>query len=208
MSGEHLLIGICGGTGSGKTTLAQALRMRLGEERCALISQDDYYHDLSHLSAEERDRRNFDHPSAIDFALLADHLERLTSGNPIDAPRYDFHTHCRAPACQSVSPKAFVIIEGILLFTDARIRDRLGLRIYLDVPADVRLARRVLRDVRERGRDVASVVEQYLGVVRPMHEAFVEPWSSSADVVFQDGDGVEQMVRRLEERIRDWHNTG
>lgn len=208
MNGESFLIGICGGTGSGKTTLAQALRECLGEEKCALMSQDDYYHDLAHLSAEERDQRNFDHPSAVDFDLLAEHLGRLAAGSPIEAPRYDFHTHCRVPSRQSVPPREVVIIEGILLFADMRIRRQLGLRVYLDVPADVRLARRMLRDVRERGRDVESVVEQYLGVVKPMHETFVEPWSSSADVVFADGEGVEQMVRRLEERIRFWRYEG
>jgi len=208
VNGEPFMIGICGGTGSGKTTLAQALRAQLGEDQCALMSQDDYYHDLSHLSADERGQRNFDHPSAVDFDLLADHLERLAGGSPVAVPHYDFHTHCRVPSRHSVLPRPVVIIEGILLFADLRIRRQLGLRVYLDVPADVRLARRMLRDVRERGRDLESVVDQYLGVVKPMHETFVEPWSSSADVVFADGVGVEQMVRRLEERIRFWRYEG
>lgn len=179
---DLLVVGIAGGTGSGKTTLAHALHEHFSD--CSvLISQDSYYRDLSHLSPEERDMVNFDHPNALDFELLEAHLIQLKQGKAIEKPIYDFATHTRIASNEVIESAPLVIIEGILLFAVSEIRDLFDLKVYIDTDDDVRILRRMERDIHERGRDFKSVKNQYLSTVKPMHDKFVEPSKNSADVV-------------------------
>lgn len=183
------VVGIGGGSASGKTTLAHLVAARAG---AALVAHDRYYYD-----APDAARVNFDHPDALDTNRLVDHLDRLRAGEAVDLPVYDFATHRRVPRTDRVEPRGIVIVEGILVFADARLRRRFDLTASVIAPPDVRLIRRVRRDVAERGRTVESVFEQYLAQVRPMHERFVEPHLPTADVLL-DGVGVlEEQAGRL-----------
>lgn len=199
MDGPELW-GICGGSGSGKTTLAVALLQRL-DRRAALLSLDSYYRDLSHLSFEQRCDVNFDHPDSIDFELFAHHLDLLHQGRPVPVPRYDFNTHCRTNGTDLLEPDEIVIIEGILLMALDEIRDRLDLAIYLDVPAEIRLDRRVHRDVTERGRDELEVRHVFEAVVRPMEELYVEPAIDLATIKIEHPFEAEQSATRLHARL-------
>lgn len=176
-------VAVAGGSGSGKTTLARELAARLGPERCAVLDHDSYYRDLSHLSPQERAAVNFDHPESLENGLLADHIEALRRGEPIERPRYDFANHSRLFATVRVEPRAVILCEGILLLAVPELRSAFDLRVFVDVPSDVRVLRRLERDIVERGRTVHSVVDQYLRTVRPMHETFVEPARATADLV-------------------------
>lgn len=187
------VVGIGGGTASGKTTLAALVAARVG---AALIAHDRYYYD-----APDAARVNFDHPDALETNLLVDHLDRLRAGHPVDLPVYDFATHRRVPRTDRVEPSGLVIVEGILVLGDARLRRRFDLTAAVIAPPDVRLMRRVRRDCAERGRTVESVFEQYMAQVRPMHERFVEPHLQDADVLL-DGLGViEEQAGRLLARL-------
>lgn len=176
-------VAIAGGSGSGKTSLSRALVELLGTERCAVLDHDSYYRDLSHLPLEQRAQVNFDHPDSLENGLLAQHLAQLRAGHAVARPIYDFATHTRLPATSQVEPRPVVLCEGILLLAVPELRSAFDLRVFVDTPADVRALRRVQRDIVERGRTVHSVVQQYLHSVRPMHERFVEPARSTADVV-------------------------
>ncbi len=176
-------VAIAGGSGSGKTSLTRALVEAIGGDRCAVLDHDSYYRDLSHLPLVQRAEVNFDHPESLENGLLAEHLQRLREGHAVDRPHYDFATHTRLPACTRVAPRSIVLCEGILLLAVPELRSAFDLRVYVDTPADVRALRRVQRDIVERGRTVQSVVHQYLQSVRPMHERFVEPARSTADLV-------------------------
>lgn len=191
-----ILVGIAGGTGSGKSTLARRLERALGPERCALVTQDSYYRDLSSLSLEARAHVNFDHPDSIEAELLAAHLGQLKAGEPIEMPRYDFARHARTSRGETVAPRPVILAEGILLFTWPEVRRLCDLRIYVQAPQDVRLARRVRRDIADRGRDLEGVLSQYLSTVRPMHERYVEPAAVHADLVVP-GEGDNAMVVKL-----------
>ncbi|MGM0574484.1 MAG: uridine kinase [Myxococcota bacterium] len=191
-----ILVGIAGGTGSGKSTFARRLLRALGEERCALVSQDHYYRDLSDMGVEARSRVNFDHPDAIDADYLAGHLRALKAGKPITMPRYDFTRHTRAPGGQPLEPRSVVLVEGILVLVWPEVLSELDVKVFVDTPHDVRLARRVRRDITERGRDVDGVLAQFLDTVRPMHEHYVAPSRSHADLVVP-GEGDNQIVVRL-----------
>lgn len=177
------IVGISGGTGSGKTTLAHALLNHLGSDCAVLIPHDAYYRDLSHLSPEDRARYNFDHPDALETALLVRHLDALKSGASVDVPVYDFNTHTRMPQPMRLERRSVVLVEGILILDDADLCQRLDLGIFVDAAPDVRLIRRLTRDVRERGRTPESVFQQYLDTVRAMHDAFVEPSRKRADLI-------------------------
>jgi len=177
----------CGGTGSGKTTVAERLAEALGPSQVVLLAQDSYYRDTSHLPFEDRARQNFDHPDAVDFDLLIHHLATLRNRQPIQQPSYDFSAHVRRVETRHVEPKAVVIVEGILIFQSPRLRDFFDLKIFVDTDADVRFIRRLRRDIRARGRTFESVVQQYLGTVRPMHQEFVEPGRRYADIVVPGG---------------------
>ena len=178
-----LIVGIAGGSAAGKSVFAQRLIEELGAEQAVVISQDSYYHDRSHLEPHQRAKCNFDHPDAVDFGLLAAHLDALGKGDNIHVPHYDFATHCRTTAACLLHPRPVVLVEGVLILASSLIRERLDLTFFLDVPADVRLIRRLRRDVAERGRSPESVMEQYLTTVRPMHEKFVEPSKQFADLI-------------------------
>lgn len=183
------IVGIAGGTASGKTTLANRLAAELG---AALISHDRYYRD-----APEPHRHNFDHPEALETELLVRHLDALHAGQAVDLPVYDFALHQRRPEVDRVDPQPFIIVEGILVLADTRLCDRFDLRVYVQAPDDLRFIRRLERDVAERGRTVGSVIHQYLATVRPMHEAHVSPSRKRAQVVLDGTSPVEGEVRRL-----------
>jgi len=196
-----LLIGVVGGSGSGKTTVARAIYEFLGLN-AAFIDMDAYYKDLSHLTLEERREVNFDHPDSIDTALMADHLGRLRQGEAIEKPIYDFAAHTRAAAVVRIVPRDVVVVDGILLFVEPRLRELFDIKIFVDVDDDVRFIRRLQRDVAERGRTVDDVIRQYLATVRPMHLEFVEPSKRWADVILPEGGhnriGVEMILARVE----------
>ncbi|ADI38015.1 uridine kinase [Waddlia chondrophila] len=179
---DAVLVGIAGGTGSGKTTLATKLSLYFGTE-AVLISQDCYYKDLSHLSTEERAFVNFDHPDSLDLELMLEHLSALKQGNSVVIPSYDFTTHTRVDQVKIVDPASLIIVEGILLLAVPEIRELFDLKIFIDTDDDIRILRRLERDLLERGRNFDSVKNQYLSTVKPMHHQFVEPSKNQADVV-------------------------
>lgn len=182
-----LVIGLAGGTGSGKTTVADALVRTAGPERVALLPQDAYYRAQPHVSFEARARTNYDEPGAFDFALLLAHVEALVRGEAIERPVYDFARHDRSQQTLCMASAPIVIIEGILVLHDPALRARLSLKVFVDAPADERFIRRLERDVRERGRTPDSVIEQYRRTVKPMHDLFVEPSKGHADLIVPEG---------------------
>ena len=181
-----LFVGIAGGTGSGKTTLARHLTEAFGENAC-LIAHDSYYLDQSEKTYEERCLQNYDHPNAFETDLLCKHLDMLAVGHAIDVPIYDYTVHNRKAATVHTEPHRVVILEGILILSDERIRERLDLKIFVDTDADERILRRIKRDTEERARSLTSVIDQYLTTVKPMHEAFVEPNKKHADIIVPGG---------------------
>jgi uridine kinase len=196
-------VALAGGSGSGKTTLARALCARLGPHRCTLLDHDSYYRDLAHLSAERRAQTNFDHPASLDSELLARHLAELRAGRAIVHPRYDFATHTRCARGERVEPRPFVVCEGILLLAAPELAHAFDLRVFLDVPADVRVLRRLRRDLVERGRTVESVIAQYMTTVRPMHERFVAPARASADLVLDWRPPIDELVGQVLARLAE-----
>ena len=191
-------IGITGGTGSGKTTLAKELHDRISASRsCALISQDSYYRDQSHLAMNERRLVNYDHPDALDLDLLAHHLEALRSNKPIQIPTYNFATHCREPNLEDVDPIPVVIVEGILILQHAATRAALNLKVFVDTPTEVRRDRRIHRDVSERGRDESSVRQQFEETAQPMHSRFVDPTRQHADLIVSGLSPKESIAKEV-----------
>ncbi|WP_346353298.1 uridine kinase [Azotosporobacter soli] len=184
---KPIVIGIAGGTGSGKSTVANEIYNALPKESIVKIEQDSYYKDQSALSFEERIKTNYDHPDAFDTDLLLSHLQALISGKSIEKPIYDFEIHNRKPETVSVSSKDIIILEGILILVEPEIRNMLDIKLFVDTDADVRIVRRLQRDIKERGRTIDSVIEQYLNVVRPMHLQFVEPTKRYADIIIPEG---------------------
>jgi uridine kinase len=183
-----LIIGIAGGTGSGKTTVARSVIDRLGSGKVTFISQDNYYKDHSHLSMEERGAINYDHPFAFDNELLIEHLKCLKQGLPAQAPVYDFTVHARSTVnTVELMPNNIVIIEGLHVLSDEKLRELLDIKVFVDTDPDVRILRRVLRDIEERGRTIQSIHHQYLSTVKPMHEAFIEPSKKYADLIIPEG---------------------
>lgn len=182
-----VLIGITGGTGSGKSTIAREIYQKFGQECIAMIEQDSYYKDQSNLSFEDRVKTNYDHPDAFDTALLVEHLMKLLKGQAIDKPMYDFEIHNRKRETIRVESRDIIILEGILILQEPEIRNLLDIKIYVDTDADVRIIRRLIRDINERGRTVDSVINQYLNVVRPMHMQFTEPTKRYADIIIPEG---------------------
>jgi len=182
-----VVIGVAGGSGSGKTTVATEISRRVGGDRVVVLAEDRYYHDLSGVPTEERETHNFDHPSAIDAELLSEHLRSLKNGRPVDAPVYDFHHHVREATQEVIAPRAVIVVEGLFLFALPAVRTLVDIRLYVEADPDLRFIRRLQRDLHERGRSVESVIEQYLATVRPMHLEFVAPSRRCADVIIPEG---------------------
>lgn len=189
-----IFVGIAGGSGSGKTTLAENICRIFPDS--ILISQDSYYKNLSHLPFEERAKQNFDHPNALDFSLLREHLLDLKNGKGIEQPSYNFHCHLREETTRWVEPAQIILVEGILLLAAPEVRDLFDIKIFVDADDDVRILRRIERDMTERSRDFNSIKEQYLQTVKPMYDAFVAPSKKYADVIFPEG-GNNQVAIRL-----------
>jgi uridine kinase len=199
------VVGVAGGTGSGKTTVARAVLDAVGEHRIAFLEQDSYYRDIEWRSDCELLHHNFDHPSALDNELLVLHLAALKAGHPIDVPIYDFIRHRRTPRSRRVAAQPVVLLEGILLFVEPSLRELLDFKIFVDTDADLRLIRRLGRDMHERGRGVEEVLRQYLESVRPMHREFVEPSKRWADVIIPEGGenrvALDMVVARIEQLL-------
>ncbi len=200
-SSSPLIIGIAGGTGSGKTTVARALCERYAALGVSLVDLDSYYLDRSYLSPEERARVNYDEPSAIDHDLLFGHLEQLVRGRSVEKPRYLFATHTRSAEIDVVRPTPIIIVEGLFALWDPRICSLMGLKLYVDADPDVRFIRRLQRDLAERGRTVESVVAQYLRTVRPMHQSYVEPTRKNADLVVDTSSGSHSGLMEGVDRV-------
>lgn len=196
-----VFIGIAGGTGSGKTTVMRAIVNRVPKATVAIIEQDAYYKDQSDVKFEERVKVNYDHPSAFDTDLLVEHLDRLAAGEAVDKPIYNYAEHTRAKETMAVEPKDIVIVEGLLVLWEHRVRERLDMKIFVDCDADVRVLRRVVRDIRDRGRTLDSVVTQYLESVRPMHLEFVEPSKRYADIIIPEGGHNEVAIDMLATKV-------
>jgi uridine kinase len=196
-----LVVGIAGGTGSGKTTVAHKLAASLPAGSCVTIEHDAYYRDQGHLTAAERAKINYDHPGSLDSSLLAEHLRELRAGRGVDVPIYDFATHTRRYETRRVEPARVVIVEGILVFAEPELRDQLDIKIFVDTDADIRLMRRIRRDLEQRGRTFASVRDQYYATVRPMHVEHVEPSKRWADLIVPEGGdnkiALDVMLGRL-----------
>ena len=184
---KTLCIGVAGGTGSGKTTVANEILRRVGRERIVTVNQDRYYHDLAHLDDAQRIHHNFDHPDAIEESLLVETLELLKAGKPAELPIYDFSSHVRTAQTERVEARPVILLEGILILAIPELRDLLDIKIFVDTDSDLRFIRRLNRDIAERGRSVENVVEQYQTTVRPMHLEFVGPSKRWADVIIPEG---------------------
>jgi uridine kinase len=200
---KPVVIGVAGGTGSGKTTVARKLVEQFADS-VVYLEQDSYYKDQSHLSMEERKKTNYDHPLAFDNDLLLEHLQKLLNYEPIDKPVYDYTLHTRSAETVRLLPKDVIIVEGILVLDDARLRDLMDIKIFVDTDADVRILRRIERDIQERGRTLESVMEQYLNVVRPMHLQFIEPTKRYADLIIPEGGHNQVAINLLVNQIRTY----
>ena len=184
---NSFVIGVAGGSGSGKTTVVRRIVDSLGLEHVTLLQHDRYYRDRNDLRLEERAALNYDHPNSLETDLLVRHVQQLRSGKPIDVPQYDFTRHARLSETETFQPRRALIVEGILVFTDAALRDLMDIKVFVDTDSDTRFIRRLQRDVAERGRTMESVIDQYLSTVRPMHLEFVEPSKRYADVIIPLG---------------------
>lgn len=205
---EPVVIGVAGGTGSGKTTVAHEILRRAGTGQISLIQHDAYYKDLGNLPAAQRAMQNFDHPDALDNRLLIAHLEELKAGQAVAIPVYDFTTHTRTAETRRIEPHRVLLLEGILIFADPALRRLMDVKIFVDTDADIRFIRRLERDIAERGRTMESVIRQYLGTVRPMHQEFVEPSKRYADVIIPEGGFNEVAMEMVAARIQSLLEAG
>lgn len=213
---KPIIIGVAGGTASGKTTVSGRILEMIGPEHLAYLQQDSYYRDLSHLPLERRQEFNFDHPNALETELLIAHLQALLEGRAVQVPVYDFAQYIRTERLRPVEPRRVILVEGILIFADKTLREMMDIKIYVDTAADLRFIRRLKRDVEERQRSVAHVIEQYLQTVRPMHMEFVEPSKNYADLIIPRGGQnvkaiemvVAQIQRMLEPPAGEGEETG
>ena len=202
MSAKSLVIGICGGTGSGKTTITNRIIEALSLESVQVLQQDHYYKDLPQMPVDERAKQNFDHPESIDTKLFVEHVRGLREGRAIERPVYDFTKHARKTETMRLEPRPALIVEGILIFECKALRELMDVKIFVDTDADLRFIRRMGRDIRERGRTAESVVQQYLSTVRPMHMEFVEPSKRYADVIIPEGGHNEVGIDLVIQKIR------
>ena len=210
--GTSFLIGIAGGTGSGKTTVAKTIMDELNNENITLLQQDSYYKDQSGLEFEEREKTNYDHPFAFDTDLLIEHLQKLLKGKTVKKPVYSFTRHTRTDETKKVRPREVIILEGILVLNNQKLRDLLDIKLYVQADNDVRFIRRLKRDMEQRGRSVDSVIEQYLEMVRPMHQQFVEPSKKYADVIIPEGGhnkvAMDILVTKIKTLIEELNKNG
>jgi uridine kinase len=197
-----IVIGIAGGSGSGKTTVAQEILQRVGPDRIAFLQHDAYYKDLSGLPPAQRAEVNFDHPNSLETELLISHVEKLKRGQPVEVPIYDFAHHSRTDRTYTVRPRGVILVEGILIFVEAALRNICDVKIFVDTDSDIRFIRRLQRDIAERGRTTDTVIKQYMTTVRPMHLEFVEPSKRYADVIIPEGGmnvpALDMVVARIE----------
>jgi uridine kinase len=205
LAGSVLVIGVAGGTGSGKTTVADEIIRRIGAHRLVLVHQDRYYRDLGHLEPDQRARHNFDHPDAIEESLMIEHLGLLRNGSGAPLPVYDFARHLRTRDVEWVEPRQVILVEGILVLAAAGLRRLLDIKLYVDTDPDIRFIRRMTRDLTERGRTTASVVDQWLETVRPMHLEWVEPSKRYADLIIPEGGfntvALDLIISRIEQQL-------
>jgi uridine kinase len=206
MTHAPLVIGIAGGSGSGKTTVAQEILQRVGPDRIAFLQHDAYYKDLRGLPPAQRAEVNFDHPNSLETELLIQHVDELKAGHPVELPIYDFANHSRTEQTFTVQPRAVILVEGILIFAEPELRKRFDVKIFVDTDSDLRLIRRLQRDITERSRTAESVIKQYMKTVRPMHLEFVEPSKRYADVIIPEGGfnvpALDMVVARLETLLK------
>lgn len=206
-SSGPVVVGVAGGSGSGKTSVVRAIVHGLRPDRVSVIHHDSYYRDFSHLPADTRREINFDHPDALETELLVEHLNRLADGGSVEVPVYDFTTHSRTGKILTVDPTEVIIVDGILVLAEPELRDRMEIKVFVDTDADIRFIRRLERDLEERGRTLGSVIQQYQSTVRPMHLEFVEPSKRYADIIVPVGGenrvAVDMLVTRLGSLLRE-----
>lgn len=211
MTNRPITIGVAGGTGSGKTTIAEEILKRVGADRIAYIQHDSYYFNIGHLPLDSRNLPNFDHPDSLETNLLIEHLKLLQSGQPADVPVYDFTTYSRTSQMRRVEPQPVILIEGLLIFAEKKLREMFNVKIFVDTDNDLRFIRRLKRDIAERGRSMESVIDQYLNTVRPMHLEFVEPSKRYADVIIPEGGfnavALDMVVARIEGMLETVHTA-
>ena len=209
---KPVIVGVSGGTASGKTTISEAILGHVGRDRVAFIQHDWYYRDLGHLRMEDRRRVNFDHPDALETEMLVEHLDVLCQGSTVCVPTYDFSQHVRRAETREVAPRPVVLVEGILIFVERTLREQFDIKIYVDADADLRFIRRLQRDIAERGRTVDSVIEQYLGTVRPMHLEFVESSKRHADLIVPRGGSntiaIDMVATKVQSMVEDKDGRG
>lgn len=204
MNDKPLLIGICGGTGSGKTTVAKSIFKSFPEKNIAIIEQDSYYKDQAHLTMDQRVLTNYDHPLSFDTELLLTHLKELLAGEAIQKPIYDFSIHTRSNLSIEVQPRDIIILEGIMILEDERLRDLMDLKIFVDTDADIRIIRRIKRDMEERKRTLDSVIKQYIQTVKPAHEQFIEPYKKFADLIIPEGGHNKVAIEVMVSTVKAW----
>ncbi|QSS99049.1 uridine kinase [Pontibacillus sp. ALD_SL1] len=202
MSDKPVVIGVAGGTGSGKTTVTRSIIQQFTDKTILMMEQDYYYKDQSHLPFEERLKTNYDHPLAFDNDLLIEHVQKLIQKESVEKPVYDYKIHTRSEDVIPVDSKDVIILEGIMVLEDPRLRDLMDIKVFVDTDADVRIVRRLLRDIKERGRTIDSVIEQYINVVRPMHLQFVEPTKRYADIIIPEGGQNHVAIDLMASKIK------
>jgi len=200
---KNILIGIAGGSGSGKTLVARTIVRDLGSSRVTIVDQDSYYRDLDDIPIADRDLRNFDHPDAFDNDLLKEHVRKLLAGESIEQPIYDYTRHARLKETKTVGEHVVIVLEGILIFVDEELRELMDIKLFIDADPDIRLVRRIERDVRERGRAIETILRQYQATVRPMHLQFVEPSKRYADLIVPEGGHNRVAIDLMKVKIKD-----
>jgi uridine kinase len=198
---KPLIIGVAGGSGSGKTTVVREIVRNMGRHQVTVLHHDSYYRDVQHMPLEERVKINYDHPDSLETSLLIEHLHRLSEGQIVQVPIYDFTAHQRSPETERMEPRKVVIVDGLLILWDRELRELMDIKVFVDTDADLRFIRRLSRDIQERGRSAESVIEQYLATVRPMHLEFVEPSKRYADIIIPQGGhhlvGVDMLLTKI-----------
>ena len=202
-----LVIGVAGGSGSGKTTVAEIVLQRVGRQRIAFLQHDSYYRELTGLSEAQRAQVNFDHPDSLESDMMREHILKLKNWEPVEVPVYDFTTHSRTAQTIHVEPRRVILVEGILIYAEPRLRELFDVKIFVDTDADIRFIRRLDRDITERGRTTENVIKQYMSTVRPMHLEFVEPSKRYADVIIPEGGlntvAMDMVIARIESLLKE-----